>query len=581
MIRSMYAGVSGLRAHQTRMDTIGNNIANVNTYGFKSGRTTFRDIYYQTVKTASAPTAALGGMNPSSVGYGSQVGGVELLMGRSTFTMTEQTMDVAIDGEGFIQVEDASGNKYFTRSGVLSFDAAGNLVDMQGNYVLGINGDPTGRLPGSERISVTLPAVSPTPASVEQELNGLMWKISATNPTIDGNLNINFSTNPTLPDGQLSASISATGIVISMHPDTSFATLRDLNEQINIAITAANDNEPHPAGDINISYIGDPALDPFIEGPILAEDFVSTDFSIQLGTLKYNDTSKTGGVGPNGKTGSAFGNTWPTTEEAFGNLNITYVPAVAANPAATPPVLAAQAKYTFSQTIGGVTYAGEIDADKLSSGTFIMKNTAATADPNDYFVMSRPSFSDLDASLRAANGDPAAGTAYTIPAVTPAQLNSATGAADTLLATASQPSKALGFRGSSFAMKGGTAGGPQSIEDMTGIYIAPNGLITGLDSVGAEIIIGRIDLATFANPGGLNQAGSSNYTESANSGAPQFAQPGMNGSGKLVSTSLELSNVDLSREFSDMITTQRGYQANSRVITVSDTLLEELINLKR
>jgi flagellar hook protein FlgE len=148
-------------------------------------------------------------------------------------------------------------------------------------------------------------------------------------------------------------------------------------------------------------------------------------------------------------------------------------------------------------------------------------------------------------------------------------------------ATASGPSRSLGFSSTSFALRGGTAGGPQTVADMTNIFIAPNGIITGLDAQGLEVTIGRIDLATFANPPGLNQAGSTTYTVSANSGPAILVQPGMNGSGKLVTGTLELSNVDLSREFSDMITTQRGYQANSRIITVSDTMLEELINLKR
>ncbi|MDL2219603.1 flagellar hook-basal body complex protein [Ruminococcaceae bacterium OttesenSCG-928-O06] len=148
-------------------------------------------------------------------------------------------------------------------------------------------------------------------------------------------------------------------------------------------------------------------------------------------------------------------------------------------------------------------------------------------------------------------------------------------------AKASAASNALGFSSTAFALRGGTAGGAQTIADMTAIYIATNGIITGLDSQGKTVTIGRIDLATFANPAGLNQAGSSNFTESANSGIPVLGQPGQGGAGQLVGGSLELSNVDLSREFSDMITTQRGYQANSRIITVSDTMLEELINLKR
>ena len=117
MNRSLYSGVSGMKAHQTRMDVIGNNIANVNTYGFKASRVTFSDIYYQTVMAGSEGTSTSGGTNSGGIGYGTSVGSIDLLMGQSSFTMTDSTLDLAIDGEGFLQVQDADGNKYYTRAG--------------------------------------------------------------------------------------------------------------------------------------------------------------------------------------------------------------------------------------------------------------------------------------------------------------------------------------------------------------------------------------------------------------------------------------------------------------------------------
>ena len=128
MNRPLYSGVSGMKAHQTRMDVIGNNIANVNTYGFKASRVTFSDVYYQTVRSGSAGSSTSGGTNPGGIGYGTSVGSIDLLMGQSSFTMTDSSLDLAIDGEGFLQVQDADGNKYYTRAGALSFDSAGNLV---------------------------------------------------------------------------------------------------------------------------------------------------------------------------------------------------------------------------------------------------------------------------------------------------------------------------------------------------------------------------------------------------------------------------------------------------------------------
>lgn len=564
MVRSMYSGVSGLRSHQTRMDTIGNNIANVNTYGFKSGRTTFRDIYYQSMRSASEPTAAVGGMNPSSVGYGAQVGSVDLMMGRSTFSMTDQTMDMAIDGDGFFQVQDAAGNTYYTRAGMLGFDAAGNLVDMQGNFVLGVNGDPTGQGPSSDRIQVVLPPVPPTAASVVQEVNGLEFTISTQNPTTDGNLNLNFATNPNLADGEVVASISTTGIIITMHPDNVYDNLGDLNTAINDAITRAN-NGPHPAGTFTVSYTGPAADNPFLAGNMpaggyKASELVSVDYSPTLGKIGFS-TSDTifGGVYPTGKVGTTFGASFSADDLPITSFAGAYN--------------ATDEEFTFTMVIDGKNYVGTVDSSKSGSGKFMLKyNNSDT----DYIEMARPSFNTILDAYKAEQGDPPTTGAF--DTVMGVDLGDGTTAPTV---TTSKESNALGFSSTSFPLRGGTAGGPQTVADMTNIYIAPNGIISGKDAQGLDVVIGRIDVVTFANPAGLNQAGSSNYTESSNSGEPILNIPGENGAGKLVSGTLELSNVDLSREFSDMITTQRGYQANSRIITVSDTMLEELINLKR
>lgn len=553
MVRSMYSGVSGLRTHQTRMDTIGNNIANVNTYGFKSARTTFRDIYYQQISAASSPTAANGGTNPSAVGYGTQIGSVDLMMGRSTFTMTDQTMDLAVDGEGFFQVMDGSGNIYYTRAGMLNFDAEGNLVDMQGNFVLGVNGNPSGRAPASERIQVALPNVQPTPGRVTQTINGKNFTITASNNTTDSNLNFNFTTDSSLADGEMVASLSSTGIIIKMHPDNVYASWGAFSAAVNSAVTVANGGIQHPAGSFNIT-----STDPLNNRT--ANEIASTDFGIQMGSLPWPTTATNwfGGMQPT-KVGNTF--------SASGQVQSFNCNFIAGN------------IWEVTIDVGGTTYRGTIDSTRTSSGEFVLRNTAAGASDTDTITMSRPSYNDL---ITAWQNDAPANVGQTPVAGTSAFLGKTsadfTGVNN---ATASTPSRALGFSGTSFALRGGTAGGPQTIADMTGISIAPNGIILGYDSVGAEIMIGRIDLATFANPSGLDQAGSSKYAQSSNSGVAQLSQPGTSGSGRLVGGSLELSNVDLSREFSDMITTQRGYQANSRIITVSDTMLEELINLKR
>ena len=191
-----------------------------------------------------------------------------------------------------------------------------------------------------------------------------------------------------------------------------------------------------------------------------------------------------------------------------------------------------------------------------------MTNTAAGADPNDTFVVSYPSAATLKSQS----------TTTTYP-------YSITGTVDGM--SPSEESKCLGLGQTAFKLSGGTEGGEQTVANLTSISIDQSGRLIGVHDIYGIVELGRIDLATFANPAGLQKVGSTYFEESLNSGEPRIVQAGTEGTGSIMASTLEASNVDLSNEFSDMIMTQRGFQASSRVITVSDTMLEELINLKR
>ena len=147
--------------------------------------------------------------------------------------------------------------------------------------------------------------------------------------------------------------------------------------------------------------------------------------------------------------------------------------------------------------------------------------------------------------------------------------------------TASSTPDAYSLSSKTIVLEGGTKGGPQGIDSLTGVSIGTDGVISGQHSLLGDVILGRIDVAVFVNPSGLGEAGGTYFTTSPNSGGMTITKPGEKGSGQLVAGALEMSNVDLAREFTDMIKTQRGYQANGRIITVTDTMLEELVNLKR
>lgn len=145
MMRSLYSGVTGLRSHQTKMDVIGNNIANVNTVGFKASRVIFQDIYSQTVAPASASTANTGGTNPQQIGLGVQLGTIDILNTESSSQYTGNTLDLAIDGDGYFVIQDGASYTY-TRAGNFYTDSENYLVDSNGNYVTGYEVDTAGKL---------------------------------------------------------------------------------------------------------------------------------------------------------------------------------------------------------------------------------------------------------------------------------------------------------------------------------------------------------------------------------------------------------------------------------------------------
>ncbi|MDD2568851.1 MAG: flagellar hook-basal body complex protein, partial [Clostridia bacterium] len=166
MMRALYSGVAGLKSHQTQMDVIGNNIANVNTYGFKSSRVTFRDVYYQTLSGASGSGTTLGGTNPSQIGYGAQISSVDVINSRSGMARTGLGSDCYISGEGYFVVEDGT-NYLYTRVGAFNFDSDGYLVDGNGRKVCGAKGTNT--------VSTTAPEAIQIDAALNGKLNNITY----------------------------------------------------------------------------------------------------------------------------------------------------------------------------------------------------------------------------------------------------------------------------------------------------------------------------------------------------------------------------------------------------------------------
>lgn len=551
MVRSMYSGVSGLRSHQQRLDVIGNNVSNVNTYGFKSSRATFRDMFYQNVRNAAQGTSSRGGINPSAIGYGASLSSVDLLMEVSSMTPTGNPLDVAITGEGFLQVMDNDGNIFYTRAGMLDVDpTTGYLVDGNGYFVLGTQAkDATvgivGQEPGTSRIKIELPTLDAKQASVTKQIGGNEFTMTATNIGDAGNASINFSLAYDMPAGQdIEVVISGNNIEVNVNPTSTFANVGTFMDQVNTMITDKL-GETHPAGkfelnmDPPITVAGNPAYPGDV---ITGEQLVKSDAGPTGGMIALSPDAQDRNIQFIAKKlGSAF-----SGDMAGAQLAITHDTATD----------------LWSVAVGDYKLEGITLAALTGSAGVMLKNTATGADENDYFTISIPK-SALDLKDK---DDPAAGyadsTTVTLGDMTP-----------------QRPSGNLGLN-AGFQLEGGTEGGPQTIMNITGFGIGADGTLTG-QAGGERLIFGRIDLANFDNPKGLQQSGNSYFAETQNSGKPQYAVPGEDGTGALKNSALEMSNVDLANEFSDMITTQRGYQANSRLITVSDTMLEELINLKR
>lgn len=590
MVRSMYSGVAGMRANQNRMDVIGNNIANANTYGFKSGRATFRDIYYQTYRGASEGTISRGGINPSNIGYGAQLASIDLMMDSASMTSTGFALDCAITGEGFFQVMDPDGNIYYTKAGMLDIDpATGAVIDSNGNFVLGTsatNGKLDSTQPSQNKIIIQLDSVPASVASVDKEVGGRTLHIESTNQNKDANISFTFSKSSEMPDGMKVRIVrEGTSSVynVQLNANAVFTSMTDLETEINNAIVQNYGGE-HPGGTYRFSMVPDPfdeAIKNGLDGLTGAEladtptsDWEGGDAIVDKAYFPqgFDIVTKELGLHFSGDGDYSVELEWvPSTDTTVEPNNTAGV-------------------IVRMKDASGVAYEGKITLDRLKSstagGTVMLKSKDPNADATDYIVVKYPGIASvlkedpagpdgyvLDTSKLYAdsNNDPGAGAG-------PFSFGDTTNPATTLIPM--HQTRKCGWGKATFTLEGGCEFHTQDLTNVTGISIGADGVISGTTENGLTVL-GRIDLATFANSKGLDQIGSSYFAESANSGPVKLAIAGEDGTGAIKNSSLEMSNVDLAQEFSDMIVTQRGFQASSRMITVSDTMLEELTNLKR
>ena len=486
MMRSLFSGVSGLKVHQTKMDVIGNNIANVNTVGFKASSVTFDDVFYQTSQSATGPNkeTGMGGQNAKQIGLGASLGAIAVNITRQGGSQrTDNPFDLMINGDSFFIVN-KGGTNYFTKAGNFNVDEAGNLVNSSGYSVMGWKADDDGKIL-KDRVSAL------------QVMGADQMKsspIATTKSTFYGNINSE-------DEKFLSKEVKNRNIPIQM----SFYDARGYEYEAMFHIRKGANPGEFTMDLFSVTQDGE-----LIEKAGETADGYDYNLGDQV-VLKFNTGKDTLYYDKDG-------------------AKIADPTAAGANPVVyeIEPGQLISAK----SAKGGATAEAAFNVDFSFTSTKTPNPYEAVADPitvNFLGLTNYGSASDVDTK-----------------------------------------------KGYEEEGAGRAAGA------MSSLGVQTDGKIVASYDNGDKRILGQIAVAQFANAAGLEKMGENLYAETLNSGEFNGIGADITADGGKFSTGvLEMSNVDLSTEFVDMITTQRGFQANSRIITTSDSMLEELINLKR
>jgi flagellar hook protein FlgE len=557
MMRSMYSAVSGLKTHQTRMDVIGNNIANVNTVAFKSSSVTFSDILYQTTSNASGAnaTTGTGGVNAKQIGLGTTAAATKVsITSAGASETTGNPFDIRLtdkNSTNFFIVNNGSEN-VFTRSGSFYVDGSGNLcMSSTGYTVMGWQVDETTGEIRKDTVSAL---------RIMQEKNLTSAPEATTQATIAGVLDEN--------DADVK---SDAGKVMNLN----FYDNLGYQYTAKFAIKATGTDGKYT---VELTSILDSNNKNIIDGWSQADIsslFGTVDTNAVVGNYKFADGFKTNGnkiIAVTDKDGEV---------ELTDNGDGTFT----GNGATTGTTY----KYKLSDIYDGLsaTIQGYIENGKQDEkgNPYNYSINAATGEVT---VTTTKASHELEF-------DTATGKFKSIgnePKSVTLNLNTLTKGFNTNGNFSNinvDFTQCLNYNNSGKSTIGadagavdGTTGKGRKLGAMTGISIDTSGRIYGTYDNGNTELLGQIAVAQFSNASGLEKVGESCYRTTLNSGEFDGIGVEISADGSSMTTGeLEMSNVDLSSEFTSMITTQRGFQANSRVITTSDTLLEELVNLKR
>lgn len=568
MMRSLYSGVAGLKTHQTRMDVIGNNIANVNTTAYKSSSMTFSELMSQTTQKASGAnaTTGVGGTNAKQIGLGVKAGAINTaITTQGSAQSTGNPFDIMITGDNFFVVSNGSEN-FFTRDGSFYVDGAGNLAMTSTGYnVMGWGVDETtGNIKQDTvtalRIMSAANMTYPPEATTKANISGILDEndkdvTSANGKTVNLNFfdargysyTAKFTFKQSGGDKTNEYSMELNKILDSTGAEIDISKLEFGNRSQQKMETKVTLNTDAYKWDGKVLKTKDGTTD-----VANLADIFNTDGSL---ITPADDAAAQKQQEALDAIAKAYGYEGSTDE--FLNLYIT-------------STVDKDKQLTIQDLLGNMMAGKRTDVLPADGSAITMEGR--------YFEGTTVVFNKDTGKLESVGGST---TNLNVNAAFSALGGNFSDVTIDLSECTNYDNKGTSTIGATSGDLDGLGTG-RRLGDMIGVSIQKDGMIYASYDNGMTKLLGQIATAAFANASGLEKEGDNLYSATLNSG--EFDGIGVDitaGGGYMSPGQLEMSNVDLSSEFTEMITTQRGFQANSRIITVSDTLLEELTNLKR
>ncbi|HZL35961.1 MAG TPA: flagellar hook-basal body complex protein [Tepidisphaeraceae bacterium] len=567
---TLFTGLSGLDVNQTRMNVVGNNIANVNTVAFKGSRVLFTPQFYVTDSGGTSPTSNFGGTNPSQHGLGATVATTQKDFTQGSITPTGHDTDMAIDGSGFFVVQTPDGQRY-TRDGSFTLNSSNQLVTSSGAYVQGFGVDTKANVVPGKLQDITVPLGGQTIAQATQNVSmqgnldasgllpaGASILTSQDLTTVGGAA---APTGATLLTQLASTAAPATGL---MNAGDTF-TLKGVKGGEALAAETFTVTPTSTVQDLLTFYQQNLGIDTTVP-PSGNPNIPNPGATLQadggaLNSAKLVIAGNTGNDNALAMAGSAFTNQNGASPLAFADG--TSPAGIKSNPSGES-VHTSILAYDSLGTPINIDVTAVIDSTSTTGNTWSFHATSADNKVGGINVGSGTLTFDNNGKLTASTG-----TSFLID-------RTGTGAVSPMSVTADfSPMSELSGTASQMVM---TKQDGVPLGTLNSFTVGTDGTVTGAFTNGLTRTLGQVALANFANPSGLDDKGGNIFATGANSGVPVVSSPLTQGTGAIRAGSLELSNVDLSQEFTNLIVASTGFSASSKVITTSDQLIQELLN---